>query len=142
MFDIGESSMREWKKNEMTIINMPKEKCALRKGVTKWPILEESVANWVLENRQNRLIVTRNSVTFLFALKWSKKNANESKNLKAIFSWCTRFMARNNLVLREKQKFHKCFLKRWTTNSRSMSLGFESKRNIYCHILETWMKLQ
>ncbi|GFT89278.1 hypothetical protein TNCV_4385871 [Trichonephila clavipes] len=40
-------------KNEMTIINMSKKKCALSKGVTKWPILEESVANWVLENRLN-----------------------------------------------------------------------------------------
>ncbi|GFT38703.1 DUF4817 domain-containing protein [Trichonephila clavipes] len=52
---------------------MPKKKCALRKGVTKWPILKESVANWVLENRLNELIVTRNRVR-LFPLKWSKKN--------------------------------------------------------------------
>ncbi|GFX46653.1 pogo transposable element with KRAB domain [Trichonephila clavipes] len=80
---------------------MSKKKYTLRKGVTKWPILEESVANWILENRQNGLIVTRNSVR-LFVLKWSKKNANESKNFKATFSWCSRFMARNNLVLREK----------------------------------------
>ncbi|GFX65051.1 hypothetical protein TNCV_451891 [Trichonephila clavipes] len=53
---------------------MPKKKCALRKGVTKWPILEESVANWVLENRLNGLILTRKSVRLL-SLKWSKKNA-------------------------------------------------------------------
>ncbi|GFX40388.1 HTH CENPB-type domain-containing protein [Trichonephila clavipes] len=79
MFDIGESSIKEWGKNKMTIINIPKKKRALRKGVTKWLILEESVANWLLENRQNELIVTRNSVR-LFVLKWSKKNANESKN--------------------------------------------------------------
>ncbi|GFU28713.1 hypothetical protein TNCV_468941 [Trichonephila clavipes] len=51
-------------KNEITIINMPKKKCALRKGVTKWPILVESVANWVLENHLNGLIVTRNRVRF------------------------------------------------------------------------------
>ncbi|GFX14968.1 pogo transposable element with KRAB domain [Trichonephila clavipes] len=82
---------------------MPKKKCALRKGVKKWLILEEIVANWVLENRQKGLIVTRNSVR-LFALKWSKNNANESKNFKATFSWCSRFKARNSLVLREKTK--------------------------------------
>ncbi|GFX78816.1 hypothetical protein TNCV_1919491 [Trichonephila clavipes] len=41
---------------------MPKKKCALHKGLTKWPILEESVANWVLENRQNGLIIPRNSL--------------------------------------------------------------------------------
>ncbi|GFT95995.1 uncharacterized protein TNCV_312911 [Trichonephila clavipes] len=40
---------------------MSKKKCALSKGVTKWPILEESVANWVLEHRLNGLIVPRNS---------------------------------------------------------------------------------
>ncbi|GFV99157.1 glutamate receptor ionotropic, delta-1 [Trichonephila clavipes] len=46
---------------------MPKKKCVLREGVTKWPILEESVANWVLENRLKALIVTRNMVlTFSF----------------------------------------------------------------------------
>lgn len=103
MFDVGESSVREWKKNEMTIINMPRNKCALRKGVEKWPILEENVANWVLENRQNGLIITRNSVR-LFALKWAKTNPNESEHFKATTSWCSRFMARNNLVLREKTK--------------------------------------
>ncbi|GFS64056.1 HTH CENPB-type domain-containing protein [Trichonephila clavipes] len=82
------------------VINIPKKKCALRKGVTKWPILEESIAYWVLENRQNGLIVTINSVR-LFALKWSKKNANDRNFFKAT---CNRFMARNNLVLREKTK--------------------------------------
>ncbi|GIY86962.1 HTH CENPB-type domain-containing protein [Caerostris darwini] len=65
MFDV---SISEGKKNEFSIINMSRNKCALSKGETKWPILEENVANWVLENRQNRLIVTRNSVR-LFALK-------------------------------------------------------------------------
>ncbi|GFX93765.1 HTH CENPB-type domain-containing protein [Trichonephila clavipes] len=71
MFDIGGSSIREWKKNEMTIINMPK-KCALRKGVTKWPILEESVANWVLENRQNGFNCNKKQCTFI-RLKMVKK---------------------------------------------------------------------
>ncbi|GFX39509.1 hypothetical protein TNCV_2668711 [Trichonephila clavipes] len=51
MFDIRVSSIREWKKKEMTIINMPKKKFALRKRVTKLPILEEIVLNCFLENR-------------------------------------------------------------------------------------------
>ncbi|GFX18266.1 hypothetical protein TNCV_4305671 [Trichonephila clavipes] len=53
---------------------MSKKKCALSKGVTKRSIQEESLANWVLENRLNGLTVPRNSVR-LFALKWSKMNA-------------------------------------------------------------------
>ncbi|GIY21714.1 hypothetical protein CDAR_291141 [Caerostris darwini] len=35
MFDVSESSVREWKKNEMAILNMPRNKCALFKEVTK-----------------------------------------------------------------------------------------------------------
>ncbi|GIY59697.1 HTH CENPB-type domain-containing protein [Caerostris darwini] len=85
MFDVSESSIREWKKNKMSIINMPRNKYALRKGVAKWLILEERLVNWILENRQNGFIVTRNSVR-LFALKWAKKNANESENFKATLS--------------------------------------------------------
>lgn len=103
IFSVGESSIREWKKNETSIKNMPRNKCALRTGITKWPVLEESVTNWVLENRQNGFIVTRNSVR-LFALQWAKKNADESQDFKATLSWCGRFMTRNNLVLREKTK--------------------------------------
>ncbi|GFX28447.1 hypothetical protein TNCV_1152561 [Trichonephila clavipes] len=60
MFDIGESSIREWEKNEMTIINMPKKKCALRKGVMKMTYSRRKCCK--LGNRQNDLIVTRNSV--------------------------------------------------------------------------------
>ncbi|GFS79437.1 hypothetical protein TNCV_2369751 [Trichonephila clavipes] len=58
---IDESFIREWTKNEMTIINIPQNKCNLRKATTKWPILEESVTNWGIENHQNGLIPTRNS---------------------------------------------------------------------------------
>ncbi|GIY15541.1 hypothetical protein CDAR_391291 [Caerostris darwini] len=68
MFGVTENSKREWKKNEMTIITMPKNKCALRKAVMKWPIPDESVENCVLACHQNGLIVKINSVR-LFALK-------------------------------------------------------------------------
>ncbi|GFS75306.1 pogo transposable element with KRAB domain [Trichonephila clavipes] len=113
---------------------MPKKKCALRKGVTKWPILEESIANWVLENHQNGLIVTRNSVR-LFALRWSKKNANESKNFKATFSWCSRFMARNNLVLREKTKVSQLLPKEVDNKFQMYIIGFrKQKKYLLSHI--------
>ncbi|GFU54204.1 hypothetical protein TNCV_3618611 [Trichonephila clavipes] len=81
MFDIGESSIREWKKSEMTIINMSKKKYALRKRVMKWPILEESVANWALENRRNVLIVTRKCGTeddYLFMEESNSDGENDT----------------------------------------------------------------
>ena len=49
-------------RNEKTNINITKNKCALHTTVAKWPILKESIANWVLENHQNGLFITRNSV--------------------------------------------------------------------------------
>ncbi|GFV04450.1 HTH CENPB-type domain-containing protein [Trichonephila clavipes] len=103
MFDVGESSMMEWEKNEMTIINMPKKKCALRKGVTKWPILEESVANWVLENRLNGLIVTRNCVR-LFVLKWSKKNIFSCYPTMKVYKVCYFFQI-NSISMYESKYF-------------------------------------
>lgn len=103
IFGVNECSVREWKKNEAVIQNMPKQKCALRTGITKWPVLEENVAEWILENRQNGLIITRNSVR-LYALQWAKKNSSQSENFKASTSWCDRFMKRKNFVLRQKTK--------------------------------------
>ncbi|GIX99162.1 hypothetical protein CDAR_547151 [Caerostris darwini] len=59
MFDVSERKM-----NRQLLICLG-TKCALHKGVTKWSILEESVANWVLENCQNGFIVTRKVYAYL-----------------------------------------------------------------------------
>ncbi|GFV52406.1 COX assembly mitochondrial [Trichonephila clavipes] len=67
---LGEGAVCKWATKQQLIITVQNP----IRGVTKWPILEESVVNWILENRLNGLIVTRNSVC-LFALKWSKENA-------------------------------------------------------------------
>lgn len=100
-FNVNECVIRGWRKNEAVITMMPKGKCALRKAKAKWPILEKTVANWVIENRQKGLNITRNNIR-LYALKWAKMNKNDSVNFKATVGWCDRFMNRQNIVLREK----------------------------------------
>ena len=75
--------------------NMPKQKCALRRGSTRWP-------RWVLELRQDGYIVTQNKIRS-YALKWAKANQDESKDFKATVGWCNRFMNRKNLVIRQKK---------------------------------------
>ncbi|GFS88623.1 HTH CENPB-type domain-containing protein [Trichonephila clavipes] len=57
-----------------------------------------------------RITCNQKQCTFI-RLKRPKKNANESKNFKATFSWFSRFMAHNNLVLREKTKVAQMLLK-------------------------------
>lgn len=142
-FGINECSVREWKKNEATILNMPKQKCTLRTGIAKWTTLEENVANWILENRQKGLIITRNSVR-LFALQWAKKNPNESINFRATESWCSRFMNRRNLVLRQKtkvaQKLPKDLDDKLLSFQKFVINKRKKKTNTICPKLEIWMR--
>ena len=102
-FDVTEKMVREWRKKEDDIREMPKNKCAMRRGITRWSKLEDNVAEWVLQQRQHGYIVTRNKIRS-HALKWAKANNEESKDFKATKGWCSRFMNRRNLVIREKTK--------------------------------------
>lgn len=49
-FGINEKQVREWKKAEEKLMEMPRTKCALRRGKQQWPELEEKLFKWVNEN--------------------------------------------------------------------------------------------
>ena len=83
--------------------NCHTKKCALRGKNCKWPELERDLCEWVDQKRQNGFIVTRAMIR-IQALAWAAKNQEKSANFKATCSWCTRFMKRSNLVLRQKTK--------------------------------------
>jgi hypothetical protein len=102
-FDITEKMVREWRKNEDGIKRMPMEKFSMRRGIACWPDLENNVAEWVQEERQDCNIVTKNMIR-VYALKWARANAERSKEFKATMSWCNRFMNRKNLVMQQKTK--------------------------------------
>ena len=101
-FDVTEKMVREWRKKEDDIRQMSKNKCAMRRGITHWPKLEDDVAEWVTQQRQDGYIVTRNKIRS-YALKWAKSNKEESKDLKATVGWCNWFMNRTNLVKRKNK---------------------------------------
>ncbi|KAH1173359.1 hypothetical protein KIL84_017881 [Mauremys mutica] len=44
------------------------------------------------------------STVRMFALQWAKSNPDHSKGFKATVSWCTRFLERHSLVLRQKTR--------------------------------------
>ena len=75
-FDVTEKMVREWRKKEDDIGQMPKNKCAMRRGITHWPKLENDVAEWVTQQRQDGYIVTKNKIRS-YALKWAKSNKEE-----------------------------------------------------------------
>uniref|UniRef100_K7FGA6 HTH CENPB-type domain-containing protein n=1 Tax=Pelodiscus sinensis TaxID=13735 RepID=K7FGA6_PELSI len=102
-YGVTEKMVRDWKANEDALKSMPSSKCALRRSTPHWSELEKHVADMVHEHRQNGYVVTRNKIR-MFALQWGKSNPDHSKGFKATVSWCTRFMERHNLVLRQKTK--------------------------------------
>ncbi|GFV17665.1 HTH CENPB-type domain-containing protein [Trichonephila clavipes] len=64
-----------------------------------------------------------------------KNKANESKNSKATFSWCSRFMARNNLVLREKTKVSQMLPKEVDNKFQKYVIGLrKQKKYLLSHI--------
>ena len=69
-FDVTEKMVRDWRNNEDNLRSMPKEKYAMRRGCTRWPQLEDYVAEWVSELRQDVYIATQNKIR-VYALKWA-----------------------------------------------------------------------
>ncbi|KAG7158992.1 Pogo transposable element-like 36 [Homarus americanus] len=102
-YGVTEKMVRDWRSKEHLLRSMPRNKCAMRRGAAHWPILEKHAVDMVHEQRQNGYIVSRNMIC-IWALKWAKQNQEHSKDFKATASWCSRFMERSNLVLRQKTK--------------------------------------
>ena len=111
-FGVGESLIRDWRKKEQQLVAMPNTKRARRGDVASFPALLEEVKEWVLEQRQNGFIVTRGSLR-LRALELKK--SDKYKNMPGMGTflvsagWCSRFMQRHQLTLRQRtniaQKF-------------------------------------
>ncbi|KFD50651.1 hypothetical protein M513_08458, partial [Trichuris suis] len=70
---------------------------------TSWPELENYLEEWVKEQRQNGYVVTRGGLKAQ-AMRWAKLNEPLCRNFKATSGWCSRFMKRKDLVLRQKTK--------------------------------------
>ena len=93
-----EQMVRYWRNNEDNSRNMPKEKCAMRRS-TRWPQIEDNVAEWVSEQKQDGYI-TQNKIR-AYALKWAK--VHKSMDFKATSGWISRFMNGKNLVIWQKK---------------------------------------
>ena len=96
-----EKLVRDWRRKIDNIKSLPRTKCADRGRKCQWPELEKKVVEWVEENRKSGLAVTRNLIRL-----HAKKTAQQMNidNFLISSGWCTRFMKRNKLVLRQKTK--------------------------------------
>jgi len=105
-FGVSEKLVRDWRKMKETLLEMPRTKRARRGDVASRPKMEEALASWISECRQNGYVVTRTAIR-LRAMKMSKQAdyAGESSSpFHASAGWCDRFMNRQGLALRQRTK--------------------------------------
>ncbi|KAG7159240.1 G2/mitotic-specific cyclin-B-like 2 [Homarus americanus] len=84
-FGVNEKQDREWKKAEEKL-DIPRTKCALRRGKQQWPELEEKLFEWVDENRESGYVITGNAICIdssevdLCSFSSDKENAKKSRD--------------------------------------------------------------
>jgi hypothetical protein len=88
-FNVGETSVREWRKEEAVIKCLHQKKRTVRYRRCFWPELEKTLVEWVLSERLKGSKVSTTSI-FLKAKRLAEENKIE--NFKAYPSWALGFM--------------------------------------------------
>ena len=149
-FGIDKKLVRDWRRKIDNIKSLPKTKCADRGRKCQWPELEKKVIEWDEENRKSGLAVTRNLIRL-----HAKKTAQQMNidNFLVSSGWCTRFMKRNKLVLRQKTKISQCGISNaldgteddlvWEEEEDSSQVEEEPNCNVYDDRItpEQWQEL-
>jgi hypothetical protein len=98
-FGVSEKQVRDWRKKKSVIGDSARHLKKIRVMESPYANWEFSLNEWVLEQRQNGHAVTRNMIR-LKALSTAKDNGDEY--FKALARWCTRFMRRHGLSIRQR----------------------------------------
>lgn len=102
-FGVSEKQVRDWRKMKASLETMPKSKKALRRGTASFPEIEQTLYDYITDIRKNGYIVTRAGIR-LEAMKLLKKRNYANSSFRASSGWCTRFMKRYGLSLRQRTK--------------------------------------
>ncbi|MES9884208.1 MAG: hypothetical protein ABW185_25465 [Sedimenticola sp.] len=102
-FGVTEKMVRDWRAKKAKLMNSGKTLKKVRIGVSPYEQLEASLNEWVLEQRQKGHIVTRSTIRLL-ALQKAKdpQYQIDVDKFKASAGWCTRFMRRHGLAMRQR----------------------------------------
>ena len=109
MFCIDDRQVCDWHNAKETLDSLPKTKKACRSDVALFPEMEKVLNAWVLKCRQNGYIVMRTAIP-LHALKlvregkYDSGKSSSSSKFATSAGWCTRFMNRYRLSLRQLMK--------------------------------------
>jgi len=102
-FGVSEKLVRDWRKAKDRLSSAPKTEKRRVIRLSPYDDLETDLEKWILELRQSGYAVTRNSIR----LKAKQLSADPKYEIKAgVFKasagWCTRFMNRRGLSLRQR----------------------------------------
>lgn len=97
-FEVDEKAIRNWRKQKTLLQSMGRKR-SNRHGIVKWPVLEDNLHSWVLEQRnQGRSVST---VKIRLRAKSMAQEMNIS-DFKGGVNWIYRFMRRKNLRVRAR----------------------------------------
>ena len=104
-FCVNEKLIRDWRKQVEKLKCMPKNKCSNRGKTFQWPELEDKLLQWIEEQRLHgyMYIVTRNMI-IIKAKAVAAELQIPVTGFLASNCWCTKFLRRKNLALRQKKK--------------------------------------
>jgi transposase-like protein len=91
-FDVGESSVREWRKTEAVLKCSHKRKRAMRFRKCLWPNAEKKLYDWVVKEREKGMRISTVRV-----LQESKRIAQEDKITPVLLLNLTSFMLLSNV---------------------------------------------
>ena len=100
-YGVNEKLVRDWRKQIEKLKCIPSNKCSNRGKRCQWPELEDKLVNWIEDQRQFGYIVTRNMIRIKVLAMIDELN---TAGFQASNNWCTRFLHRNNLALRQMTK--------------------------------------
>lgn len=116
-FNINESMVRKWRKQEDDLRQVKKTKKSFRGNKARWPQLEDKIEQWVIEQRT----AGRSVSTVTIRLKATALACDMKINdFRGGPSWCFRFMKRRNLSIRTR-----------TTISQQLPADYEEKMVIF-----------
>lgn len=99
-FGVTEKIVRDWRAKESKMRDVSSQSVKkMRTVISPYDQIEGTLKQWVIDMRSNGYIVTRATIRFR-----AKQLAKESgySDFKASSGWCTRFMCRHDLALRQK----------------------------------------
>ena len=101
-FGINEKMIRDWRKKKTQLEALERPLKKMRQNSSPAEALERELIDWVTDLRRRGYIVTRGAIRLRALERASKDKTLAPQDFKASAGWCTRFMTRHDLTLRQK----------------------------------------